>query len=84
MLTAVPELKRAGVANMLMYGCGPLALHLARHGLVDEIRLWVHPVVWGKAATRAFDSDETVRLDMVGTTAFRSGVTLLTYRPARP
>jgi dihydrofolate reductase len=81
-LEAVPELKRAHEANVLMYGCGPLALHLARHGLVDEIRLWVHPVVWGAtAATRVFDSDETVRLDAAGTTPFSSGVTLLTYRP---
>jgi dihydrofolate reductase len=34
--------------NIIMYGCGEAAYHLWRRSLVDEIRLWKHPVVFGK------------------------------------
>ena len=43
----VAELKQELTGNLLIFGCGELAYHLARHGLVDEIRLGLHPVVWG-------------------------------------
>jgi dihydrofolate reductase len=64
-----------------MYGCGGLARHLVRHGLVDEIRLWVHPVVWGRGE-RLFYDGEAVPLKLVDSMSFGSGVTLLRYQPA--
>jgi dihydrofolate reductase len=80
---AVPELKRRHRGNLVSYGCGELAYHLAAQGLLDELRLWVHPVILGGDGERPFhDRRPPTRLLLTGSTTFRSGVTLLCYRPA--
>jgi dihydrofolate reductase len=76
----VTKLKQEVGANLLSFGCGKLAAYLAEHGLVDELRLWVHPIVWGSGG-RPFDGHTPVRLQLTSTTTFASGVTLLSYRP---
>jgi dihydrofolate reductase len=65
---------------LLSYGCGGLAHDLARAGLVDEFQFYVHPAVLG-SGLRLFGG-RRIELEPVSTTAFSSGVTLLTYRPA--
>jgi dihydrofolate reductase len=50
-------------------------------GLVDEYRLFVHPRVLG-SGRRLFPDGVDVRLAATGSRTFRSGVTLLGYRPA--
>ncbi|MGX5655831.1 dihydrofolate reductase family protein [Geodermatophilus nigrescens] len=50
-------------------------------GLVDEYRLFVFPRVLGRGR-RLFPDGTDVRLAATGSRTFRSGVTLLTYRPA--
>jgi dihydrofolate reductase len=76
----VSSLKQEHDGNLLVYGCGALAYQLARHGLVDEIRFWVHPMVWG-SGIRPFHGGEPVPLCLTDTTIFRSGVALLCYQP---
>jgi dihydrofolate reductase len=49
-------------------------------GLVDEYRLFVFPRVLGRGR-RLFPEDTDLRLAATGSRTFRSGVTLLTYRP---
>ena len=65
--------------DLLMVGCGELARHLLAGGLVDELRFWLHPVLWGQG-TRPFEGDPT-RLRMLEAKTFDSGVTLLRYEP---
>jgi dihydrofolate reductase len=77
---AVPRLKDELDGDLLMSGCGELARNLLAEGLVDELRFWVHPVVWGEGA-RPFQG-ETVRMQLVDSKTFDSGVTLLRYEPA--
>ena len=62
---------------------GPtLAGSLIAAGLVDEYRLYVHPVVLG-AGTRFFPPlDERVELELLETRTFDSGVVRLSYRTA--
>jgi hypothetical protein len=48
---------------------------------VDEFWLWVSPSVW-PSGPRIFDGVGPVRLELVGSTTFRSGVVRLAYRPA--
>jgi dihydrofolate reductase len=51
-------------------------------GLVDEYRLYVNPVILG-AGTAFFPAlDDPIRLDLVETRTFGSGVVYLRYRPA--
>jgi dihydrofolate reductase len=77
---SVAELKRRHRGNLLSFGCGEMAYELVRRGLVDEIHFWVDPAVWGDG-DRAFHG-RRVRMQLIATTTFDSGVALLTYRPA--
>jgi dihydrofolate reductase len=77
---SVTSLKRRHRGNLISFGCGELAYELASRGLADEVHFWVNPAVWGNG-DRAFHGRQ-VRLQLIATTAFDSGVTLLCYRPA--
>ena len=43
----VTKIKELPGWDILMFGFGPVARTLLQHGLLDEIRLWVHPVLVG-------------------------------------
>jgi hypothetical protein len=64
---------------MSLAGAQGLTIGLEANGLVEELRFWIHPVVWGEGA-RPF-LGETVRIRLLDSTAFDSGVTLLRYEP---
>ena len=57
-----------------------LAAHLARAGLIDEYRLYMHPVVLG-GGKPYFQSGLTLTLKPLGTESLTQGVTLLRYAP---
>ena len=63
---------------------GPtVASALIEHGLVDEYRVYVHPVILG-AGTRFFPALEArIDLQPIETRTFTSGVTLLRYEAVR-
>ena len=50
-------------------------------GVVDELRFTVSPYLW-PTGPRIFERLGAVRLELVGTTTFPSGVVQLRYRPA--
>jgi dihydrofolate reductase len=77
----VSRLKEELDGDLILIGCGELARNLLTAGLIDELRFWVHPAVWG-AGERPFQGEEQARLDLVGTETFDSGVTFLRYEPA--
>jgi dihydrofolate reductase len=79
--TAVAALKSETAGPVISYGCGALANHLAHRGLIDEVRLWLHPVVWG-SGTRPFHAGELpLRLRLITATPYNSGVVKLAYQP---
>ena len=62
---------------------GPnLAGQFVRRGLVDEFRLVVHPVVLGAGTPYWPQLDEPMRLRLIETRTFASGVSLLAYARA--
>jgi dihydrofolate reductase len=69
----VAELKSS--LNLLMYGCGPFAAALGRAGLVDEVRLGVHPIAFG-AGERIFGAARPVQLELVESVPVGSAVEL--------
>ncbi len=80
-LTAsIAEVKRRHRGNLISFGCGEFAWELVKTGLVDEVQFWVDPAVWGPGE-RPFLGNR-VRLQLLSTTTFDSGVVLLSYRPA--
>jgi dihydrofolate reductase len=59
-----------------------IASQLSDRGLIDEYRFVVHPVVAGKGP-RLFETvklRDSLRLDLVGSKSFRSGVVALHYK----
>lgn len=67
--------------DLILVGCGELSGHLLADGLVDELRFWLHPAVWGEGA-RPYPG-ETVRMRLLDSTSYDSGVVLLRYEPVR-
>jgi dihydrofolate reductase len=77
---AVSRIKAELPSDLLMYGCGELAWSLLAAQLVDELRFWVHPAVWG-SGERPLQGKAQNRLRLLGSEAFDAGVTLLRYEP---
>jgi dihydrofolate reductase len=79
----VSRLKEQPGQDILMYGSADLMHTLTDHDLIDEYRLWVHPVILG-GGKRLFDgAGEETFLQLVDTTTFSSGVVVLSYQPAQ-
>lgn len=76
---AVRALKREPGGDLLVYGSARLVRTLTEHGLVDEYRLLVYPVVLG-SGKRLFEAQQAA-LQLVEARPFSSGVTALVYRP---
>lgn len=79
--SAVETLKRQEGGNLLVYGSGTFARTLLRHGLVDELRLMVYPLVRG-SGKRFFASGDRLTLELAASRELGAGVVLLTYEPA--
>ena len=79
---AVRELKASVGRELHVAGSGVLVRWLLDNDLVDEMTLFTFPVVVGKG-TRLFpDAGPDMALDLVGSRATPSGVTIQVYRPA--
>ena len=78
---SVSALKEKHQGSLIVTGAGELARSLMHQGLVDEIWFTVSPYLWA-TGPRIFDDVGAVRLELVATTTFPSGVVLLRYRPA--
>ncbi|GAA2113732.1 dihydrofolate reductase family protein [Actinomadura alba] len=78
-VAAVTELKRQPGDDILIWGCGRLTDTLMEHGLLDEYRISVYPVIKGEGQ-RLFREGIEATLELTDTTVFGQGV-VLTYRP---
>jgi len=77
--TAVPALKSRGDGDIVVLGSGVLVQDLMRGELVDELRLFVHPLVLGtgKRLFRELPAPRPLRLVSSRTTS--AGTVALTY-----
>ena len=80
----VSKLKAAEGKNILMNGYGPIAKTLMRNGLLDQLCLWVHPVLAGVGTTddMIWGEDVHARLALEDVRTLASGVVSLTYGAA--
>jgi dihydrofolate reductase len=80
---AVRGLKAEGSGDLLVMGSTQLVPTLVEHGLVDEVRLMIDPVVLG-GGKRIFRDDGVLRaLELVASELTSTGAILATYVPAR-
>ncbi|QFG21656.1 dihydrofolate reductase family protein [Actinomadura sp. WMMB 499] len=80
----IAELKKQDGQNILQYGYGVVTETLIEHGLLDELHLWIHPVIVGPDSTSKLLSRNGfgASFELVGTRTFENGVIIATYRPA--
>ena len=78
----VARLKAQYDGDILVQGSAMLAQTLAEHGLVDEYRLMVHPVVLGTGKRLFSGSAAGTDLQLVDSRKVGPDVLLLIYRPA--
>ncbi|MFI9355532.1 dihydrofolate reductase family protein [Streptomyces lydicus] len=74
------EALKARPGGDLALGGADLAASFLRHDLVDEYRLYVHPVVLGRGRPLFPSADTRTGLTLTGTRTFGNGVVLLHYR----
>src|SRR5215212_1796191 len=79
----VARLKQQPGQDILIYGSADLVHTLMQHDLIDEYRIWVHPIVLGSGKRLFRGGSDTTVLRLVDTKTFGSGVVVLSYQPAR-
>ena len=82
---AIQRLKEQPGKDISQYGFGPLSRTLVEHGLLDELRLWVHPVLFGRGGPQdlLFRNGPTVEFDLVDSRVLKNGIAILSYEPQR-
>lgn len=78
----ISRLKRQPGKDITTIGSGTLVHSLLQDGLLDELRLMVHPVILGTGRRLFKEGGEPKSLELVDSRTFRTGVVSLTYRPA--
>ncbi len=79
---AVARLKEEDGPEIQVHGSGNLIQTLLEHGLVDQFRLMIFPVVVGSGARVFPETPDKTVLELADTTTFPTGVVVHAYRPA--
>jgi dihydrofolate reductase len=77
----VARLKRDSAKDIFLFGSADLAASLIPHGLIDEFRIAVNPVILG-GGTPLFKHGEKVRLKLIDSRPLTNGIVILRYVPA--
>jgi dihydrofolate reductase len=80
--SSVRELKEKPGRYLALFGSPHLTVSLLEAGLVDELRVMIHPILLGGGKSLFRTLTGRVPLVLGPTTVFRSGNVLLCYRPA--
>ncbi len=78
----VRALKETVRGDLLVAGSASLVQSLVEHGLVDEFRIMVFPIVLGSGKRLFGDVSEAAVLALDEVTTVGDGIVILTYRPA--
>jgi dihydrofolate reductase len=78
----VRKLKGEDGKDILMYSSATLMHALMEHGLIDQYRIWVHPLVLGSGGRLFEPGCAKTELKLVDTTTLPNGVVVLDYRGA--
>jgi dihydrofolate reductase len=82
----IARLKNAAGNDIVQYGFGQLTRTMLEHGLLDELRLWVHPQIVGAASAEdlLFRPGPPAVFDLTDVTTLSNGLVILTYQTNRP
>ena len=81
-VASVNELKAAGEGSIGVLGSGLLVQTLIENDLIDEYRLFVHPLILGAGKRLFRETSHPLPLRLTACTPTSTGVLMLAYRPA--
>jgi dihydrofolate reductase len=81
-VTEAAKLKEKEGGSLVIYGHGLLTQTLLHHDLLDELKIWVYPLLVGRGQL-LFREGNTATLKLETTRTLGSGTVVLTYRPTR-
>jgi len=73
------KLKQQNGKDLVIYGHGLLGETLLKHHLLDELKLWVHPLFVGRGKL-FFREGEKTKLKLVGQKTLGTGIVVVTYQ----
>lgn len=77
----VPRLKERHGGEIAISGSATLVRSLLEAGLLDELRVMLHPVLVGRGTRLFQDAPQPASLELAESRAFGSGVLSLSFRP---
>jgi dihydrofolate reductase len=77
----IRKLKDQRGKDIGMTGSPTLVRSLLQEGLIDELGLMIHPIALGKGKRLFDDLNDQVKLDVIDSTTFKTGVVSVTYAP---
>ena len=82
----ITRLKEAPGRDIVQYGYGAVTRLMLEHGLLDELRLWIHPRIVGEGSPRdlLFGQSPAVGFELAGTTTLTDGIVIVSYRTDGP
>ncbi len=78
----VIKIKKQPGKDIALLGSGSIMSQFAQHGILDEYRLMINPVVLGRGNPLFKDINDRLKFKLSKTRTFRSGNVLLYYQPA--
>jgi dihydrofolate reductase len=80
-INRIAALKKESGGDLVQYGFGSLAYGLMNAGLLDELRMWIHPFFVGQASTDdlLFRPATPAMFRIADVTRLSSGVVILSY-----
>jgi dihydrofolate reductase len=79
---AIRRLKGEPGGELQVHGSGELVQTLLKHNLIDELRLWIFPVLLGTGKRLFANGTTPARLELVETKTSSTGVILQVHRSA--
>lgn len=76
------KIKQQPGKDLFVFGSADLAGSFSEHGLIDEYRIMLNPVVIGKGTPLFRNVKDQIKLKLLKTRTFGNGNILLTYEPA--
>jgi dihydrofolate reductase len=81
LIDEVARLKAEPGHDIVQYGFGQVSAQLVAAGLLDQLRLWVHPFMVGTAGIDdlLFRPSQVMKMSLSGTTTLTNGIVILDY-----
>jgi dihydrofolate reductase len=78
----IRRLKQEAGGDIVQYGFGQLSFALMENGLLDELRLWVHPFFVGRGGPEdlLYRATTPTTFELADATTLTSGIVILSYR----